>query len=300
MALYLQQSWAFNLADQGTDISNEMNKWSNELTSGMRITQNGDADAYEIYMNQENTATSLTTVKNSLVNSSSALSLAQNSLTSILKYLNQAKQVAIKAEDNTNGTAAYTDLKGNWQSLLQEAQTAANNTKYNGQNLLLDATPSTGTMNYTFTAGLLGSGGTGLIYATDGEGGQDTTKLSSSLAGTGSGNGDLDFTALYGLDMKSSGNAKTALEHINSKIAAVQSDLDEVTIGLNKMHSTSENIGAQISTTQKAATNRTQTDYSSAAQSLALVQSRQTTLIGMVKTNVNNVKQLSQQLSQML
>lgn len=300
MALYLQQSWAFNLADQGTDISNEMNKWSNELTSGIRITQNGDSEAYEIYMNQENTATSLTTVKNSLVNSSSALSLAQNSLTSILKYLNQAKQVAIKAEDNTNGTAAYTDLKGNWQSLLQEAQTAANNTKYNGQNLLLDATPSTGTMNYTFTAGLLGSGGTGLIYATDGEGGQDTTKLSSSLAGTGSGNGDLDFTALYGLDMKSSGNAKTALEHINSKIAAVQSDLDEVTIGLNKMHSTSENIGAQISTTQKAATNRTQTDYSSAAQSLALVQSRQTTLIGMVKTNVNNVKQLSQQLSQML
>ena len=300
MALYLQQSWAFNLADQGTDISNEMNKWSNELTSGMRITQNGDADAYEIYMNQENTATSLTTVKNSLVNSSSALSLAQNSLTSILKYLNQAKQVAIKAEDNANSTAAYTDLKGNWQSLLQEAQTTANNTEYNGQNLLLDATPSTGTMNYTFTAGLLGSGGTGLIYATDGKGGQDTTKLSSSLAGTGSGNGDLDFTALYGLDMNNSGNAKTALEHINSKIAAVQSDLDEVTIYLNKMHSTSENIGAQISTTQKAATNSTQTDYSSAAQSLALVQSRQTTLIGMVKTNVNNVKQLSQQLSQML
>ncbi|CAH0540107.1 hypothetical protein [Vibrio marisflavi] len=300
MALYLQQSWAFNLADQGTDISNEMNKWSNELTSGMRITQNGDADAYEIYMNQENTATSLTTVKNSLVNSSSALSLAQNSLTSILKYLNQAKQVAIKAEDNTNGTAAYTDLKGNWQSLLQEAQTTANNTKYNGQNLLLNATPGTGTMNYTFKAGLLGSGGTGLIYATDGEGGQDTTKLSSSLAGTGSGTGDLDFTALYGLDMASSGNAKTALEDINSKIAAVQSDLDEVTIGLNKMQSTSENIGAQISTTQKAATNSTQTDYSSAAQSLALVQSRQTTLIGMVKTNVNNVKQLSQQLSQML
>lgn len=299
MALYLQQSWAFNLADQSTNISNLMNKWSNELTSGMRITQNGDADAYEIYMNQENTATSLTTVKNSLVNASSALGLAQTSFTKILSLLNQAKQLAIKAENNANGSGDYTDLSGQWDSLLSQSTSAATGSKYNGQSLLLTIKTTTNSSGSTttYTGGLLQSvanSGTGLIYATDGAGGQGGFSVTNDLTV------DLNFSNLATAKLDNSTDAKAALKLVNTAISNIQSDLDEVTTGLNKMQFTSENLGAQISTTQKAATNSTQTDYSSAAQSLALVQSRQTTLIGMVKTNVTNVKQLSQQLSQML
>lgn len=299
MALYLQQSWAYNLADQSTNISNLMNKWSNELTSGMRITQNGDADAYEIYMNQENTATSLTTVKNSLVNASSALGLAQTSFTKILSLLNQAKQLAIKAENNANGSGDYTDLSGQWDSLLSQSTSAATGSKYNGQSLLLTIKTTTNSSGSTttYTGGLLQSvanSGTGLIYATDGAGGQGGFSVTNDLTK------DLNFSNLATAKLDNSTDAKAALKLVNTAISNIQSDLDEVTTGLNKMQFTSENLGAQISTTQKAATNSTQTDYSSAAQSLALVQSRQTTLIGMVKTNVTNVKQLSQQLSQML
>ena len=299
MALYLQQSWAFNLADQSTNISNLMNKWSNELTSGMRITQNGDADAYEIYMNQENTATSLTTVKNSLVNASSALGLAQTSFTKILSLLNQAKQLAIKAENNANGSGDYTDLSGQWDSLLSQSTSAATGSKYNGQSLLLTIKTTTNSSGSTttYTGGLLQSvahSGTGLIYATDGAGGQGGFSVTNDLTK------DLNFSNLATAKLDNSTDAKAALKLVNTAISNIQSDLDEVTTGLNKMQFTSENLGAQICTTQKAETKSTQTDYSSAAQSLALVQSRQTTLIGMVKTNVTNVKQLSQQLSQML
>ena len=282
MALYLQQSWAYNLADQSTNISNLMNKWSNELTSGMRITQNGDADAYEIYMNQENTATSLTTVKNSLVNASSALSLAQTSFTKILSLLNQAKQLAIKAENNANGSGDYTDLSGQWDSLLSQSTSAATGSKYNGQSLLLtiktttNSHGSTTTSTTTYKGGLLQSvahSGTGLIYATDGAGGQGGFSVTNDLTV------DLNFSNLATAKLDNSTDAKAALKLVNTAISNIQSDLDEVTTGLNKMQFTSENLGAQICTTQKAETKSTQTDYSSAAQSLALVQSRQTTLI---------------------
>ncbi|MBF0624272.1 MAG: flagellin FliC [Magnetococcales bacterium] len=227
MGLYLNTNIASLTAQRHLDRSNAaLNKTFERLSSGLRINRAAD-DAAGLNITSRMTS-EIRGTNQAVRNANDAISLvqvAEGALNETTNALQRMRELAVQASNGTLTSTDRSDLNDEFQQLLSEIDRIAENTKFNGQTLLMGS----------FTAKRLQIGansGQNLVISLG-------VAKATSLGVTGvslGGNGTLAMSAITQLT-----TAINSVSDLRSKLGSLQNRFDAVVSNLENI---SENTSA--------------------------------------------------------
>jgi flagellin len=220
------------------------------LSTGLRINSAAD-DAAGLAMSETMTA-QIRGLDMAVKNASDAISMVQTADGASIEIGNMLQRMRELAVQAVNGTQSDTDLDAldlEFQALITEIERVADQTQWNGSNLIDDSAGSSGTV--TFQVGADAS--------------QTMTVDFGDLQTAGDLTVDSD-------DIDSAANAATALAAIDADIATLNNQRAVYGAAINRLEHTVDNL-SNISTNTQAALSRIQdADYASESTELAKTQ----------------------------
>ena len=220
------------------------------LSTGLRINSAAD-DAGGLAMSQTMTA-QVKGLDMAVRNASDAISMVQTADGASVEIGNMLQRMRELAVQAVNGTQSDSDLDAldlEFQALITEIERVADQTQWNGSNLIDDSAGSSGTV--TFQVGADAS--------------QTMTVDFGDLQTAGDLTVDSD-------DIDSAANAATALAAIDADIATLNNQRAVYGAAINRLEHTVDNL-SNISTNTQAALSRIQdADYASESTELAKTQ----------------------------
>jgi flagellin len=227
-----------------------MSQAMERLSTGLRINSAAD-DAGGLAMSQTMTA-QVKGLDMAVRNASDAISMVQTADGASVEIGNMLQRMRELAVQAVNGTQSDTDLDAldlEFQALITEIERVADQTQWNGSNLIDDSAGSSGTV--TFQVGADAS--------------QTMTVDFGDLQTAGDLTVDSD-------DIDSAANAATALAAIDADIATLNNQRAVYGAAINRLEHTVDNL-SNISTNTQAALSRIQdADYASESTELAKTQ----------------------------
>jgi flagellin len=224
--------------------------------AGLAIAASMSQNAAELFQGAQNGNTGI-----------SLLQTAEAAMNNIQNVITQMSQIASQAANGVNSSSQLGNLNTQFQKLLTEINRVANNTTFNGINLLSGATSSV------------------TIQVGTGSGSYDT--LSIALSNMTTGSAGLDIATLEVSDASGASAALTALN-----------DLTSVTTGLATLGAGQTNLTAAVAVDNalaaslNSAKSRVQdTDYSAETSNLAKYQVLSQANIAML-AQANSVPQM--------
>ena len=204
--------------------NNAMTKSLEKLSTGLRINRAQD-DAAGLAMSEQmrTQIRGLGKAKQNSQDGQAALQIAEGSLAEITNMMQRQKELAVQSANDTLTSTERFYLNDEFQALTKEINRIANNTDYNGKNVLLfdrDSNKSFGATKlnpYNKEVSFLDAAKT--LYDTFG------SKLDGGLSGIGMLNSDLQT---YTTDANGLDKVKTAITEINSIISNFSS------VGINE------------------------------------------------------------------
>ena len=228
----------------------DMSQAMERLSTGLRINSAAD-DAGGLAMSQTMTA-QVKGLDMAVRNASDAISMVQTADGASVEIGNMLQRMRELAVQAVNGTQSDTDLDAldlEFQALITEIERVADQTQWNGSNLIDDSAGSSGTV--TFQVGADAS--------------QTMTVDFGDLQTAGDLTVDSD-------DIDSAANAATALAAIDADIATLNNQRAVYGAAINRLEHTVDNL-SNISTNTQAALSRIQdADYASESTELAKTQ----------------------------
>jgi len=228
----------------------DMSQAMERLSTGLRINSAAD-DAAGLAMSETMTA-QIRGLDMAVKNASDAISMVQTADGASIEIGNMLQRMRELAVQAVNGTQSDTDLDAldlEFQALITEIERVADQTQWNGSNLIDDSAGSSGTV--TFQVGADAS--------------QTMTVDFGDLQTAGDLTVDSD-------DIDSAANAATALAAIDADIATLNNQRAVYGAAINRLEHTVDNL-SNISTNTQAALSRIQdADYASESTELAKTQ----------------------------
>ena len=228
----------------------DMSQAMERLSTGLRINSAAD-DAGGLAMSQTMTA-QVKGLDMAVRNASDAISMVQTADGASVEIGNMLQRMRELAVQAVNGTQSDSDLDAldlEFQALITEIERVADQTQWNGSNLIDDSAGSSGTV--TFQVGADAS--------------QTMTVDFGDLQTAGDLTVDSD-------DIDSAANAATALAAIDADIATLNNQRAVYGAAINRLEHTVDNL-SNISTNTQAALSRIQdADYASESTELAKTQ----------------------------
>ena len=220
------------------------------LSTGLRINSAAD-DAAGLAMSETMTA-QIRGLDMAVKNASDAISMVQTADGASIEIGNMLQRMRELAVQAVNGTQSDTDLDAldlEFQALITEIERVADQTQWNGSNLIDDSAGSSGTVTFQV--------------------GADASQTMTVDFGDLQTAGDLTVT---GDDIDSAANAATALAAIDADIATLNNQRAVYGAAINRLEHTVDNL-SNISTNTQAALSRIQdADYASESTELAKTQ----------------------------
>lgn len=233
---------ALRYVNLNTDRQNQL---IGQLSSGSRIQRASD-DAASLAIGTKLTADS-TVLSQAAINAANAqavLNTADGGLSQISDILQRLKALTTQAQSGSVDDASRANMDKEFQALLEEIDSIASGTRFNGQNLL------DGTSDYA----------TGVSYLLGTDAGDTITVTIADASATG--------LALTG-DITSSANAATAAGLIDTAIntlagmrAQMGADISRFEFRANVIDVSNENLQAASSSLMDADLAQVQTEYS--------------------------------------
>jgi flagellin len=228
----------------------DMSQAMERLSTGLRINSAAD-DAGGLAMSQTMTA-QVKGLDMAVRNASDAISMVQTADGASVEIGNMLQRMRELAVQAVNGTQSDSDLDAldlEFQALITEIERVADQTQWNGSNLIDDSAGTSGTV--TFQVGADAS--------------QTMTVDFGDLQTAGDLTVDSD-------DIDSAANAATALAAIDADIATLNNQRAVYGAAINRLEHTVDNL-SNISTNTQAALSRIQdADYASESTELAKTQ----------------------------
>jgi flagellin len=233
---------ALRYVNLNTDKQNQL---LGQLSSGSRIQRaSDDAASLAIGTKLSSDSTTLSQAAISAANAQAVLNTADGGLSQISDILQRMKALTTQAQSGAVDDASRANMDKEFQALVEEIDSIASQTRFNGQNLL------DGTSDYaTGVSYLLGTDATDTITVTL------TDASTTGLAITG--------------DITSSANAGTAAALIDTAIntvagmrAQVGADISRFQFRANVIDVSNENLMAATSSLMDADLAAVQTEYS--------------------------------------
>jgi len=205
--------------------------------AGLAIAASMSQSAGELYQGAQNGNTAV-----------SLLQTAQSAMTDIQNIVTTMSQLASQAANGVNSSSQLTNLDTEFQKLLGEINRVANDTTFNGINLLSGSTSSVS------------------VQIGPGSGTYDTLSVALSNMTTGSAG-----LAISTLDISTASGASAALTSLNA-LTAVTTGL--AVIGAGEANTTAAvNVDSALSASLNSAKSRVEdTDYSAETSNLAKYQ----------------------------
>ena len=156
-----------------TSTENQLQTAQNQVSTGLAIAGPSDNGAlWAIAQNQRSTASSLSTVTQSLQRVQSTVNVATSAGSTVSDLLNQLQSKALAASDTSTNTASRAALNADFSSLLTQINSVIKNASFNGVNLIDGSTTSLaalasadGTSKLTVAAQSLALGGSNITVA---------------------------------------------------------------------------------------------------------------------------------------
>ncbi|MDA8781612.1 flagellin [Porticoccaceae bacterium] len=228
----------------------DMSQAMERLSTGLRINSAAD-DAGGLAMSQTMTA-QVKGLDMAVRNASDAISMVQTADGASVEIGNMLQRMRELAVQAVNGTQSDSDLDAldlEFQALITEIERVADQTQWNGSNLIDDSAGSSGTVTFQV--------------------GADASQTMTVDFGDLQTGGDLTVT---GDDIDSAANAATALAAIDADIATLNNQRAVYGAAINRLEHTVDNL-SNISTNTQAALSRIQdADYASESTELAKTQ----------------------------
>ena len=220
------------------------------LSTGLRINSAAD-DAAGLAMSETMTA-QIRGLDMAVRNASDAISMVQTADGASIEIGNMLQRMRELAVQAVNGTQSDSDLDAldlEFQALITEIERVADQTQWNGSNLIDDSAGTSGTVTFQV--------------------GADASQTMTVDFGDLQTAGDL---TVDGDDIDSAANAATALAAIDADIATLNNQRAVYGAAINRLEHTVDNL-SNISTNTQAALSRIQdADYASESTELAKTQ----------------------------
>ena len=228
----------------------DMSQAMERLSTGLRINSAAD-DAGGLAMSQTMTA-QVKGLDMAVRNASDAISMVQTADGASVEIGNMLQRMRELAVQAVNGTQSDSDLDAldlEFQALITEIERVADQTQWNGSNLIDDSAGTSGTVTFQV--------------------GADASQTMTVDFGDLQTAGDL---TVDGDDIDSAANAATALAAIDADIATLNNQRAVYGAAINRLEHTVDNL-SNISTNTQAALSRIQdADYASESTELAKTQ----------------------------
>ncbi|MDA8781611.1 flagellin [Porticoccaceae bacterium] len=220
------------------------------LSTGLRINSAAD-DAAGLAMSETMTA-QIRGLDMAVKNASDAISMVQTADGASIEIGNMLQRMRELAVQAVNGTQSDTDLDAldlEFQALITEIERVADQTQWNGSNLIDDSAGSSGTVTFQV--------------------GADASQTMTVDFGDLQTAGDLTVT---GDDIDSAANAATALAAIDADIATLNNQRAVYGAAINRLEYTIDNLNNISMNTQAARSRIEDADYASETTELSRTQ----------------------------
>ena len=228
----------------------DMSQAMERLSTGLRINSAAD-DAAGLAMSETMTA-QIRGLDMAVKNASDAISMVQTADGASIEIGNMLQRMRELAVQAVNGTQSDTDLDAldlEFQALITEIERVADQTQWNGSNLIDDSAGSSGTVTFQV--------------------GADASQTMTVDFGDLQTAGDL---TVDGDDIDSAANAATALAAIDADIATLNNQRAVYGAAINRLEYTIDNLNNISMNTEAARSRIEDADYASETTELSRTQ----------------------------
>ncbi len=200
----------------------QMSKSLEKLSSGFRINRAGD-DAAGLVISESlrSQVGGLKVAQRNAQDGVSMVQTAEGALTEVHSMLQRVRDLAVQASNDTNSTASRTAIQSEVTQLMEQVGNIADNTKFNGKELLKGAAGNAATVSLQVGA----------------NGGETLTVTTRNMS-TGTGG---ELAAVAAVDL-TGGDFSVALTTIDAAISSVSSYRAELGAKQNRLEHTINNL----------------------------------------------------------
>ena len=243
-----------------------MNQAMERLSTGQRINSAGD-DAAGLAISSRMTS-QLNGLNMAVRNANDAISLVQTAdgaLVEVTNMLHRMRELAVQAASGTMSSTDKTALNTEFEALTTEIERVADNTQWNGSNIL------NGASAFAFQVGANASQTISVTIADfETEEGSMTSGVFEALADGVTSNNDGSGDDLDSLDLTSA--ASTAITYIDTALDRVNAHRSTLGATINRLEYAADNLSNVAQNTSASRSRILDADYASETTELARTQ----------------------------
>ena len=245
-----------------------MSQAMERLSTGVRINSAGD-DAAGLAISSRMTS-QINGLNMAVRNANDAISLVQTADGALVEVTNMLQRMRELAVQGASGTMSATDndaLNVEFEALTAEIERVADNTQWNGSNLL------NGASQFSFQVGANASQTITLTVGDfETEEASATSGIFEALADGATSNNDNSGDDLDALDVDTASNAGTAITRIDVALARVDSHRATLGATINRLEYAADNLANVSQNTSASRSRILDADYASETTELARTQ----------------------------
>jgi len=245
-----------------------MNQAMERLSTGVRINSASD-DAAGLAISSRMTS-QVNGLNMAVRNANDAISLVQTADGALVEVTNMLQRMRELAVQGASGTTSATDndaLNVEFEALTAEIERVADNTQWNGSNLL------NGASQFSFQVGANASQTITLTVGDfETEEASATSGIFEALADGATSNNDNSGDDLDALDVDTASNAGTAITRIDVALARVDSHRATLGATINRLEYAADNLANVSQNTSASRSRILDADYASETTELARTQ----------------------------
>ena len=245
-----------------------MSQAMERLSTGVRINSAGD-DAAGLAISSRMTS-QINGLNMAVRNANDAISLVQTADGALVEVTNMLQRMRELAVQGASGTISATDndaLNVEFEALTAEIERVADNTQWNGSNLL------NGASQFSFQVGANASQTITLTVGDfETEEASATSGIFEALADGATSNNDNSGDDLDALDVDTASNAGTAITRIDVALARVDSHRATLGATINRLEYAADNLANVSQNTSASRSRILDADYASETTELARTQ----------------------------